>query len=222
MDEEYSIDDTSEETEIKDIDPTKDTGNSSLDLSETQYSPTDASGGSYGSSQTFAPRDTIQIPNHIIEKGAKAAYIALQDVWNPTKGTGTIEITNNAGNVGYKGHSVNEMLTKAGSAPGNPWCASATYTWWTEAGISSLPKESNPAGVPNWVSWAAGKGRWSKTPVVGALAVYGRDYHHIGIVVQVNKDGTICTVEGNYSQKVSYVTLNANQMLGISGFVIPG
>ena len=226
MDEEYFIDDTAEDSEIKDVDFSKDSDNSTLDLSETQYPPTNSTtvnsrGGSYGGAQLYAPRDLIQIPDHIIEKGAKAAFIAMQDVYNPVKKTGTTSnLSKHRGNVGFKGHSVDEMLKRAGAAPGNPWCASATYTWWLEAGIDAIPLKQNPAYVPSWVAWASSKKRWSKTPVVGALAVYGRDYHHIGLVVQVNKDGTVCTVEGNYSDSCKYLT--PQWTIGISGFIIPG
>jgi hypothetical protein len=229
MDEEYFIDDLGEDTEIKDVNIGKDSDGSTLDLSETQYTATDSNptltggtkAGSYGSEQQYAPRDIIQIPTNIIDKGARAAYIALQDVYNPKTKTGT---TSNLGlyrgNVGRKGHSVNEILARVGLGPGYAWCASATYTWWTEAGINSIPLKQNPAYVPNWVSWASKLNRWSKTPVVGALAVYGRDYHHIGIVVQVNPNGTVYTVEGNYSDSCKY--LSPAYTTGISGFVIPG
>ena len=248
MDEEYFIDDTSEETEIKDIDFGKDTDGSTLDLSETQY-PNDspivagsAAGASYGGRQSYPPQDIIAIPDNIVEKGARAAYTAYQDVWRPDKGTGTTSnLGTYRGNVGHPGHSVNEILKHAIGIQngGFPWCASACYLWWTENGIESIPYNQNPAYVPNWVKWANSKGRWSKTPVVGALCVQGSPYSshvydHISIVYTVDKNtGAVTTVEPNYGDSCKYCTqanLHYNRsyngvsvgMNTIKGYIIPG
>lgn len=245
MDEEYFIDDTAEDSEIKDL-TGKESDESTLDLSETQYVATDfagssagTSGGSYGSADSFPPQDSITIPSHIVEAGAKAAYIALQDVWNPIAKTGTHESgKDNDGTIGRPGHTVRDMQRIAGGyVGGSHWCACAVTLWWKLAGLEvpnggpcvpnrwGVPAAGAPF-VPRWVKWAQEKNLWSKTPAVGAAVIFGSDNHHIGIVVQIDaKSGTTVCVEGNYHDFPNggvYKTTYPRGSYQIHGFVIPG
>lgn len=76
------------------------------------------------------------------------------------------------------------------------WCAAAVTAWWKEAGAPTPP---GSAACRNWASWGKQKGYYSKTPKLGAAALFGPEgaEHHIGVVVEILSDGSVKTIEGN-------------------------
>ncbi|MEV4191260.1 peptidoglycan-binding protein [Streptomyces toxytricini] len=114
-----------------------------------------------------------------------------------------------------------------------PWCAAFAEWTWHQAGVSR---------VPDHTLAARGIGKWGKdnglfhdragyTPKPGDLVIYGRPDGgtpgHVGVVVAVHANGTIDTVDGNYSDKVTLVpglnpaTATGNGGNRISGYVSP-
>lgn len=90
-----------------------------------------------------------------------------------------------------------------GSKQAQPWCA--TFVSWVfyMAGLP-LPASTSKgfAYTPSGAAWFQKQGRWSKTPSVGALVFFsfgGKRIDHVAIVVKVNSDGSIVTIEGNTS-----------------------
>jgi len=90
-----------------------------------------------------------------------------------------------------------------GSVQAQPWCA--TFVSWVffMAGLP-LPASTSKgfAYTPSGAAWFQKQGRWSKTPRVGALVFFsweGKRIDHVAIVVKVNSDGSITTIEGNTS-----------------------
>jgi cell wall-associated NlpC family hydrolase len=105
----------------------------------------------------------------------------------------------------------------AGAAAGEPWCA--YFVSWV-AHQAGVPIGDNGQGLGYcgdiW-SWAQRTGRAIPNgsgvrPQPGDLILFGD--HHVGIVEQVNADGSIQTIEGNYSDKVSRVTRGAGEATG--------
>jgi uncharacterized protein with LGFP repeats len=109
------------------------------------------------------------------------------------------------------------------------WCAMFVNWVWRQAGVNPFPT--------GWVAteegvWGKQLGRFHRgRPVPGDLAVYGEPGSgtggHVSIVVAVNANGTIVTVDGNVSNQVLRRTINpATQTAGsrgvrISGYVSP-
>lgn len=88
-----------------------------------------------------------------------------------------------------------------------PWC---TYfaTWVWHLANPALPALSYSGSV---YAWAAANGRWKAgptRPAPGDIVVYGSSSAstvHTGIVESVGSGGTITTIDGNYSDRVSRV-----------------
>lgn len=81
--------------------------------------------------------------------------------------------------------------------PGSAWCGSFVYWSMAQCGKAPEGDPSRFAWVPNWFP----KERIVKQPRVGDVfglyfASKGR-LAHVGIVVQVNDDGSVVTAEGN-------------------------
>lgn len=105
------------------------------------------------------------------------------------------------------GPEVNKYLAAVGLDPGNQWCEAfcmAMCDW------SSVPKETwqdltNRAYVPTLESWGQAKGVLYDSPKRGDFMLLqmwdekGQYSGHVGIVVQVNPDGTFDSIEGNTS-----------------------
>ncbi|MER7756877.1 CHAP domain-containing protein [Kitasatospora sp. NPDC097643] len=114
------------------------------------------------------------------------------------------------------------------------WCAAFVEWTWREAGVKDVPSDLTGRGVGHW-------GRqhdlWhpvgSAHPKPGDLVVYGEPAKetpggHVGVVVAVNGDGTLDTVEGNYNDKVTLRThispktaIGGRDGLHVSGYVTP-
>lgn len=95
-----------------------------------------------------------------------------------------------------------------GAATGQPWCASFV-SWLYGAGQNSDNKatfgyDASVSGIKNKAENAgyyAQKG--SYTPVAGDLMIQKNNASHVGMVTSVDPDGTIHTIEGNSSNKVT-------------------
>jgi len=105
------------------------------------------------------------------------------------------------------------------------WCASAVTAWWKSAGLKTPP---GAASCKNWASWGKKNGTYTKTPKIGAAALYGPEgkEHHIGIVAAISKDGKITTIEGNtggggFNRNGCGCFVKTPRVSSISGFVIP-
>jgi hypothetical protein len=105
------------------------------------------------------------------------------------------------------------------------WCASAVTAWWKSAGLKTPP---GSASCKNWAIWGKKNGTYSKTPKIGAAALYGPEgkEHHIGVVAAISKDGKITTIEGNtggggFNRNGCGCFVKTPKVSTISGFVIP-
>ena len=118
----------------------------------------------------------------------------------------------------------NQGQVKA-TGEGYYWCASAVTAWWKSAGLKTPP---GSAACRNWASWGKKNGTYSKSPKIGAAALYGPEgkEHHIGIVAAISKDGKITTIEGNtggggFNRNGCGCFVKTPRVSSISGFVIP-
>ena len=85
---------------------------------------------------------------------------------------------------------------------GVAWCC--IFIWWlfNECGVSSLfYGGKKTASCTTLMNYYKSKGQFSSTPKKGSLVFFqfnkDSNAEHIGIVVSVNSDGTITTIEGN-------------------------
>ena len=114
------------------------------------------------------------------------------------KEIGTKEYPKNSNKVKYN----TEYYGRAVSGSAYPWCCA--FVWWVfkQAGASSLFFEGQKtAYCPTLMNFYKKKGQLSNIPKVGSLAFFQFDTdanpEHIGIVIKVNSDGTVTTIEGN-------------------------
>jgi hypothetical protein len=102
----------------------------------------------------------------------------------------------------------------AGSPGPGPWCAYFTSWAAKEAGVPVGPNGSGFGSVDALYSWAQGAGKAlpkGATPQPGDLIVWDE---HIGIVESVGPNGTVNTIEGNSSDRVSRRQHPAGDALG--------
>lgn len=106
--------------------------------------------------------------------------------------------------VGVKESPANSNKTIYGAFTGHngqPWCGSFVMWCANEVGLKIPNCVYTPAGVAGF----QGKGLWanaaSSTPKPGWIAFFdfpgNEKTDHVGIVVSVNNDGTLTTIEGN-------------------------
>jgi len=92
----------------------------------------------------------------------------------------------------------------AGSAPGQPWCAYFASWAARQAGVPVGEQGQGFGSVDALYDWAQRAGKATPAadakPQPGDLIVWDE---HIGIVESVNADGSVTTIEGNSSDKVS-------------------
>ena len=107
----------------------------------------------------------------------------------------------------------------AGSGVG-PWCAYFTSWAARQAGAPLGEQGQGFGGVADVWSWAQRSGKaiqpGTQTPQPGDLIVWGG--RHIGIVESVDPDGSLHTIEGNSSDRVSRRTYGADGG-GATGYV---
>jgi hypothetical protein len=104
----------------------------------------------------------------------------------------------------------NGHLSKYGGDPSWEWCALFSTWVWRQAGVG-IPNYAFTGDVFTW-GQARGLAVWDSSGLRrGDVVLYGwgpsdpRTSTHIGVVVQVNSNGTIVTVEGNWNNRVSRV-----------------
>ncbi|HEY3612577.1 MAG TPA: CHAP domain-containing protein [Gaiellales bacterium] len=103
----------------------------------------------------------------------------------------------------------------AGSAAGQPWCA--TFASWcaAQAGVPIGDGGAGSASVAAITGWAKRTGHLlpsSSTPAPGDLILFGS--RHIGIVESVNADGSLTTVEGNHGNAVTRAQRSPSEATG--------
>lgn len=102
---------------------------------------------------------------------------------------------------------------------GAEWCDMFVSWLGGKLGIS------NTLGEDPWTvahaKWFQSQHRWGTTPKPGAVVFYSwsggntvDDINHVGIVVKVNHNGTIQTVEGNVSDQVLWLTRDTSSVVG--------
>lgn len=100
---------------------------------------------------------------------------------------------------------IDQCLTLAGTAVGQPWCAAILYRWCIDAGVFAPDRLA--ASCDAWRDQAIAQKRWldaTETPKPGYIVVYGIrngkkvDANHIGVVARVTHRG-VRAVEGNTS-----------------------
>jgi hypothetical protein len=112
--------------------------------------------------------------------------------------------------LGYTEHPAGSSCTKYG--PCEEWCSLFVAWVWEHAGIP-LPDGTTPyaysGSLYTWVRTHGGQILPpTATPAPGDAVLYGTgpgDSVHVGIVAQVQADGLITTIEGNYDNRVTRV-----------------
>ena len=105
----------------------------------------------------------------------------------------------------------------AGASAGEPWCA--YFASWVahQAGLPLGEQGQGYGYVGDIWSWAERTGRAipngpGVVPSPGDLIVFGD--HHVGIVENVLPNGSVQTIEGNYSNQVSRVVRAPGEATG--------
>ena len=145
----------------------------------------------------------------------KAVAIALTDIKD-----GVIEIPDSS-NTGHPRLLQIQRTAARSEWTEFPWCASAVFTWWYEAGFPFATDKNDPTYLVNpkhcvsWQQWAVKTGRWvdkrnganpNFIPKAGDAVMYSTDnatFDHIGMVYEL-KDGKLTSIDGNYKNSVSY------------------
>ena len=104
-----------------------------------------------------------------------------------------------------------------GASAGEPWCAYFASWAARQAGIPLGNQGQGFGYVGDIWNWAQSNGRTvvngpGVVPSPGNLIIFGD--HHVGIVEKVLPNGSIQTVEGNYSDQVSRVIRSAGEATG--------
>ncbi len=104
-----------------------------------------------------------------------------------------------------------------GSSAGEPWCAYFASWVARQAGIPLGNQGQGFGYVGDIWNWAQQTGRAvvngpGVVPSPGNLIIFGD--HHVGIVEKVLPNGSIQTIEGNYSDQVSRVVRGAGEATG--------
>ena len=103
----------------------------------------------------------------------------------------------------------------AGAAPGEPWCAYFVAWAAAQAGTPLGDQGQGLGAVSEIEDWARRTGRLlpaGSTPQPGDLILFGD--RHVGLVESVAADGSLTTVEGNYSNAVSRVHRSPSEATG--------
>jgi hypothetical protein len=98
------------------------------------------------------------------------------------------------------GSAFDSSCTGNGGQP-EYWCADFAMWVWSSAGITDMSGLTAAAG--SFYVYGQNNGTLSNTPAVGDAAVFGYQgsgvANHVAIVTQVNADGTIETVSGDWN-----------------------
>lgn len=128
------------------------------------------------------------------------------------------------------GARIAEYRTATTGSGVGPWCAYFTSWVAAQAGVPIGPDGRGLGYVPTVKQWAEDTGRYipagSGAPQVGDLVVFDRAgdgvLDHIGVVTGVSPDGSIKTVEGNSSDRVSARSYGPDGYAGLVRLVPPG
>jgi hypothetical protein len=104
-----------------------------------------------------------------------------------------------------------------GASAGEPWCAYFASWVARQAGVPLGNQGQGFGYVGDIWNWAQSTGRAvpngpGVVPSPGNLILFGD--HHVGIVEKVLPNGSIQTIEGNYSDQVSRVVRGAGEATG--------
>jgi peptidoglycan hydrolase-like protein with peptidoglycan-binding domain len=112
-----------------------------------------------------------------------------------------------------------------------PWCAMFVSWCFFHEGIplpASTPKGF--ASTPVGAQWFKSQGRWTETPGRGHVVFFDfpndnvNRISHVGIVVGVNGDGSIDTIEGNTDERGGRTggkVMRRRRAVGIVGYGVP-
>ena len=148
----------------------------------------------------------MSLSQESLSKGKRIATIAMKDI-----------------SVVSPGSRVNQYLSSIGcKANMLEWSNGAVCTWTREAGLPTPLTDTSTA--QGWYNWAKKTNRWSSTPVMGSIIVYGTksgnkvNAIHLGVVVQI-ENGSVISIEGdNYKEKVLYIQPDKSVVLG---YILP-
>lgn len=124
-----------------------------------------------------------------------------------------------------RGVEVDEWNRLSGAALASFWCASFASFVWRANGLATAGKGKDPS-CDELMKFAKASGRWSKSPALGALVLYGpipTDAQHVAIVVRTSP--VLLVVGGNErlgatsSRNGVAVQLRAEQRTDILGYV---
>lgn len=111
---------------------------------------------------------------------------------------GIVEKPKGSNNVKYN----TAYYGRAVSGSSYPWCC--VFVWWIfkECGLSNLFYDGKKtAYCPTLMDYYKRKNQFSQTPKVGSIAFFQFDKDsqpdHVGVVIKVNNDNTVTTIEGN-------------------------
>ncbi|HXY43331.1 MAG TPA: CHAP domain-containing protein, partial [Acidimicrobiales bacterium] len=157
--------------------------------------------------------------------------------WSPSASAATASAIAElaTANIGKQACSVNSLGGRGfeSSCTGNGgepeyWCADFAKWVWANAGVADTSLLNPLAG--SFYLYGQQYGTLSAVPAVGDAAVFnyygGGEAEHVAIVTQVNPDGTIETVSGDFNgdpgvesrfASTSSVVLNAPAYLGVLG-----
>lgn len=112
-----------------------------------------------------------------------------------------------------------------------PWCA-MFVSWCTHEEGVPLPATTSKgfAYTPSGAQWFQRQGRWTSTPAKGHVVFFdfpGDDIHrisHVGLVEDVDADGTVVTIEGNTDERGGRTggkVMRRRRRGGIVGYGVP-
>ena len=208
------------------MDVTLDTTLARISALETAFTPPTAG------SATATPRATVAGPSSGTTTGGTTFATQLQGAMAPSavssSGSGgaaaMVQIAEREVGQAEQPPGSNESTRIAtyrtatqGAAAGEPWCAYFASWVAKQAGIPLGAQGQGFGYVGDIWSWAQQTGRAipngsGVTPSPGDLIVFGD--HHVGIVEKVLPNGSVQTIEGNYSDQVSRVTRGATEATG--------
>ena len=162
--------------------------------------------------------EPLKIDQKTLDAGIKAAKIATKDANDDVQ-----EVPSGS----LSGPRVDVMLKNVSCRPGKaPWHCAAVATWWKEAGLPN-PPASSASNATGWMKWAKDTHRFTTTPVVGAIAIYGTTdangnlvAHDLGVVTQIldgaDVNNVLCAQVIDYT--VDQVKSNTTAIIG---FILP-
>lgn len=184
--------------------------------------PVAAAGGSFagqlqsalapGATATAATTAAVPVAGDPAGTGARIAQIAAHELGVSEQPPGSND-----------GPRIAQYRTATAGSGVGPWCAYFASWVAQQAGVPIGPNGAGIGYVPTVKDWAQRTGRWiaagSGAPQVGDLVTFDRNgdgvLDHIGVVSGVSSDGSIQTVEGNSSDKVSARSYGPNQYAGL-------